>query len=443
MFITKKHLARRTFLRGLGVTLALPFLDSMVPAQTPLAQTAANPVRRFGFIYTAHGMVMRNYTPVKEGSGFETTRILMPVDRFKDQMVVVTGLANELGVLAGAGHPGAASGWLTSARPKKTEGEDVFVGPSIDQIAAAQIGQDTIFPSLEIATEDSTGLVGACDVGFSCTYVNTISWRNAKTPNPMETNPRVLFDRMVGEGSTRMDREQHLKEDRSILDSITGEVSQLRNQLDPNDRSTLNDYLDDVREIERRLQLTEKRNSAGEDLPDAPAGAPDNFQELVRLMLDLQVLAYRTDLTRVTTFVMTRELNNRPFLNLGISDPHHLLSHHQNDPVKLEKLTKIQTWEMEQFAYFLDKLRSSKDGQGNLLDHSLLLYGSGMSDSNQHMKENLPLMLAGGAAGRLQGNRHLKYPDLTPMGNLLRTVAAKVDVKVDQIGDSNGMLSDV
>jgi Protein of unknown function (DUF1552) len=444
MFITKKHLSRRTLLRGAGAALALPLLESMVPAQTPLANTAANPVRRLGFVYVAHGIIMQQFIPAQASlaAGIELPRILKPINAFKDQLTIVSGLDNRNGILAGAGHPGAASTWISGAKCKKTEGEDVFVGPTIDQIAAQHIGQATIFPSLELATEDASGMVGACDVGFSCTYVNTISWRSATTPNPMEINPRIVFDRLVGEGGTREGRTAKTREDRSILDSLTQELSHLKGELGAGDRAAVADYMDNVREIERRIQLSENRGSAIADL-ESPVGVPDNYEEHIKLMFDLQVLAYQADLTRVSTFVLARELNQRAYLALGVPDSHHSLSHHQNDPARIEKLAKIQTYHMSLFAYYLNKLKNTPDGQGSLLDHSMIMYGSGMSNSNEHSKFNLPVALLGGGAGKLKGGRHLKNPDGTPMTNLLVTVLDKMGVRQDHLEDSNGVIADL
>jgi hypothetical protein len=440
MFISKKHLSRRTLLKGAGVTLALPLLDSMIPAQTQISKTAGKPVRRMGFVYVAHGMIMQQFTPVKEGQGFEMTRLLKPLEPFKDRLNIVTGLDNKNGVLAGAGHPGAASTWISAAKPKKTEGEDVYVGPTIDQIAAKQIGQETSFPSLELATEDASGTVGACDVGFSCTYVNTISWRTASTPNPMEINPRIVFDRLVGEGGTREGRAAKRAEDRSILDSIAQEMSHLKGELGAGDRAALNDYVENIREIERRIQQAEKKNEMSVEM-SSPVGVPDNYEEHIKLMFDLQVLAYQADLTRISTFVLARELNQRAYPMLGVSDSHHSLSHHQNDPERIEKLAKIQSYHMGLFAYYLNKLKSTRDGEGTLLDNSLIMYGSGMSNSNEHSKFGLPVVLMGGAAGRVQGWRHIKNPEGTPMANLLVTMLDKMDVHIDHLEDSNGVIS--
>jgi hypothetical protein len=446
MFITKNHLPRRTFLRGVGVSLALPLLDSMIPALTADTKTAANPVRRLGFVYIPHGMVMGRFTPVHEGAGFKITPILTPLAPFRDDLVVVSGLyhrqAESLGD-GGADHARSPSTWLTGIHPKKTEGEDVRAGTTVDQIAAQRIGQNNPFPSLELATEDSTGLVGACDAGYSCTYINTISWRNPTTPNPMEINPRVVFDRLFGEGGTATERLERMQEDSSILDGVTQKLQRLQGKLGPGDRTRVSEYVENVREIERRIQLTEKQNSSRLTLPESPVGVPESYEEHVKLLFDLQALAYQADLTRVSTFMLARELSSRTYPQVGVSDPHHPVSHHQNDPIKLDKLVKIQTYHISLLAYFLQKLKSTQDGQGTLLDHTLLMYGSCMCNSNNHDHGPLPTLLAGGAAGRLQGGRHLKYPENTPMSNLLLTLLDKMDVRIDKVGDSTDRLSDV
>jgi hypothetical protein len=440
MFLTKKHIARRTFLRGAGVTLALPLLESMVPAQTPLAKSAAAPVRRLAFCYIPHGMIMAKFTPPKEGAGLDVTPILQPVQAFKDQMTIVSNLSNRFAD-DGATHAGSPPSWLAAVRVKKTEGEDVYAGTTIDQLAARQIGQTTVFPSLEVAVEDTTGLVGACDTGYSCTYLNSISWRGPTTPNPMETNPRVVFDRLFGEGSNASERRARMEEDRSILDGVANQIKKFTSSLGGRDRAVFSDYLDDIREIERRIQLSEQRNNALLGLPESPVGIPDDYDEHVKILFDLQVLAHQADLTRISTFMMARELSSRTYPQAGAPVPHHATSHHQNDPAKIADLIKIQTYHMGLLAYFLDKLRKTEDGQGTLLDHSLVMYGSNMSNSNLHDHSPLPVVLAGGAAGALQGNRHMKYKEETPLANLLVTVLDKFDVHVDSVGNSNGRLA--
>jgi hypothetical protein len=448
MIITKKHLPRRTFLRGMGVTLALPFLDSMVPAQTLLSKTAANPRMRLGYCYIPHGAVMSNWTPAAEGSNFELSRTLMPLQPFRDQVVVVSNLAHKL---AGAGGPGDSGGdhgrspsvFLNGVHPKRTEGEDVRAGTTVDQIAAAAIGQDTPLPSLELATEDMTGLIGACDVGFSCTYTNTISWRTPTTPLPMEINPRVVFDRLFGDGSNAAERLSRIQRERSILDAVTSQVSHLQRGLGANDRNRVAEYLDNVREIERRIQLAEAKNSQSVKVPTTPIGIPDDHVEHSKMMFDLMALAFQADITRVSSFMMAREVSYRTFPQIGVPDPFHATSHHQDNPEKLEKLTKINTYHVSLIAYFMDKMRSIQDGDGTLLDHSLVLFGSSMSNSNMHNHSPLPVFVAGGACGRMKGGRHIKYPEETPMANLLATTLAKAGINEEHLGDSTGILSEV
>jgi hypothetical protein len=448
MIITKKHLARRTFLRGVGVAVGLPFLDSMVPAQTLLSNTAANPRVRLAYCYIPHGGVMSNWTPAAEGSNFELSRTLMPLKPFQDQVVVVSNLAHKLAGATGPGDSGGDHGrspsvFLNGVHPKRTEGEDVRAGTTVDQIAASHIGQDTPLPSLELATEDMTGLIGACDVGFSCTYTNTISWRTPTTPLPMEINPRVVFDRLFGDGSSAAERMARIQRERSILDAVTSQVSKLQRGLPANDRNRVAEYLDNVREIERRIQLAEAKSSQSVKVPVTPIGIPDDHVEHSKMMFDLMALAFQAEITRVSAFMMAREVSYRTFPQIGVPDPFHATSHHQDNPEKLEKLTKINTYHVSLIAHFLDRLKSTPDGDGNLLDHSLVLFGSSMSNSNLHNHSPLPAFVAGGACGRMKGGRHIKYPEDTPMANLLATTLVKAGLTEDHIGDSTGILSEV
>ncbi len=405
MIITKKHLPRRTFLRGMGVTLALPFLDAMAPAQTLGSKTAADPRMHLAYCYIPHGAVMSNWTPAGEGSGFELSRTLMPLAQHHDQVVVVSNLAHKLAGPfgpndSGGDHGRSPSVFLNGVHPKRTEGEDVRAGTTVDQIAATHIGQDTPLPSLELATEDMTGLIGACDVGFSCTYTNTISWRTPTTPLPMEINPRVVFDRLFGDGSNAAERLQRIQRERSILDAVTAQVSHLQRGLGANDRNRVAEYLDNVREIERRIQLTEKKNSTSVHLPDTPIGIPDDHVVHSKMMFDLMALAFQADITRISTFMMAREVSYRTFPQIGVPDPFHATSHHQNNPEKLEKLTKINTYHVSLIAYFMDKLKAIPDGDGTLLDHSLVLFGSSMSNSNHAQSF---------AAAGVRGGRSLRH----------------------------------
>src|ERR1700723_668453 len=430
-FITKKHMSRRTVLRGLGTALSLPLLDSMVPAQTPLAKTAANPEIRLGMCFIPHGAVMANWTPAAEGADFKVSRTLAPVEPFKDQIVVVSNLAHKMAAPGGPGdnggdHTRSPAVFLNGVHPKRTDGADIQAGVTIDQIAAQKMCQQTPLPSLELATEDFSGLVGSCDVGFSCAYMNTISWRTPTTPLPMEINPRVVFTRLFGDGANSEERLQRIEEQHSILDAVMGQVRHLEGNLGPSDRNRVGEYLDTVREIERRIQLAEKQNSNSNlAVPASPSGIPDDHQTHTNLMFDLMAVAFQADITRISTFMMAREVSYRTFPMLGISEAFHPASHHQNNPTRLEQLTKINTYHVGLWAYMLDKLRSIKDGEGTLLDHTLMLYGSGMSNSNIHNHSPLPILLGGGAAGRLRGGRHLKYAEETPMANLLLSILHK------------------
>jgi hypothetical protein len=440
MFIIKKHLPRRTALKGLGATLALPLLESMIPARTLLAQTAANPSARLGFVYVPHGAVMASWTPAMEGSGFEFTRILKPLEPFRDRLNVVSGLGHKAADTT-AVHSLSPTTWLSGVRPKPTQGVDAYAGVTVDQIAAREIGQDTMLPSIEVATEDHSGLIGACDRDYGCIYMNTLSWRTPTTPLPMEVNPRKLFERMFGQGGSASARLARTRQDRSILDALTGQAADLQRTLGGHDRATLAQYLENVREIERRLQRAGGENVPADlPLPAAPAGIPFSYEEHMKLTYDLLTLAFQADITRVFTFMVAREVSNRTYPQVGVPDGHHAISHHQNRPEKLEKNVKIQTYHTGLFAYFLDKLQSTADGDGSLLDHSTILYGSNMSNSNAHDHFPLPNLVVGGAAGRLKGGRHIKYPDHTPMANLLVTLLDKAGVAVDHLGDATGPL---
>jgi Protein of unknown function (DUF1552) len=443
MFVTKKHLPRRTFLKGVGVSLALPLLDSMIPARTLLAQTAARPLPRLGFVYVPHGAIMDKWTPATEGAGFEFTPILKPLEPFRDRLNVVSGLGHRAADTT-AVHSLSPTTWLSGVRPKATQGVDAYAGITADQIAAQQIGQDTVLPSMELATEDHSGLIGSCDRDYGCIYMNTLSWRTPTTPMPMEINPRKVFERMFGQGGSATERLARIKEDKSILDAITKDVAGLQLQLGASDRETMTQYLENVREIERRIQRAEQ-SQGDEDLqlPARPAGVPFDYEEHIKLMYDLMALAYQADVTRVVTFMISREVSNRTYPQVGVTDGHHAISHHQNRAEKMEKNVRIQTYNISQFGYFLEKLRKTPDGDGSLLDHAVLLYGSNMSNSNAHDHFPLPNLVIGGAAGRMQGGRHLRYPDHTPMTNLLITMLDKVGVKQESLGDSSGLLSNL
>jgi hypothetical protein len=448
MFVTRSALPRRTFLRGIGATLALPLLDAMVPAMTALAQTAARPVRRIGFIYLPNG-VARNFTginywtPIGEGTSFEFSPILSPLASYRDRMVVISGLAQHQADAfddgANGDHTRGTSSWLTGVHPKRTEGADVRNGISADQIAAAGIGKDTALPSLELAI-DLNFLGGQCENSYSCAYMNTLAWRTATTPLPTENNPRIVFERLFGDGGSPEQRLARARENRSILDSVMDDLERLQTSLGPSDRTKVADYLDSVREVERRIQGLERRNAS--DLPDLvqPSGIPDHFGEHVKLMYELQWLAYRADITRVVTFMLGRELNFRTYPEIGITEGHHGLSHHQDNPTQLAKYARLNTYQTELFGGFLEKLQATPEGDGTLLDHSLFLYGAGLSNPNLHAHYDLPLALVGGAAGQLKGGRHVVYKQETPMTNLLLSMLDKAGVGVETLGDSTGRL---
>ena len=442
MIITKKTLPRRLFLRGVGATLALPMLDAMVPALSGISGRAAEPVRRLGWVYIPNGMVMPSWTPPAT-TALELSTTLSPLASFRDQMVVVSGLAHPQAEALGDGngeHTRATATWLNGVHPKQTEGADVRAGVTADQVAAARLGRTTPLPSLELAI-DRDFLVGNCENGYSCVYMNTISWRNPTTPLPTENNPRVVFERLFGEGGSTTERRAQFRKDRSILDAVTDDLHRLQREVGAGDRARVTQYLDAVRAIERRIQLSEQKDT---ELPtfDRPVGIPDSYEEHVKLMFDLTALAYQADITRVFTFMLGRELNGRAYPEVGIPDSHHGLSHHRDDPEKLAQLTKINTYHVTLFKHFLETLETTPDGDGSLLDHSLLLYGAALSDSNKHLHYDLPLTLVGASGGQMKGGRHLQYPKDTPMANLLVSMLDKAGIAPDDgLGDSTGRLT--
>jgi hypothetical protein len=437
MFLTKRSLPRRTFLRGVGAAMALPLLDAMVPAFTAVVKTAANPQRRLGFVYIPHGVIMDKWTPSKAGTGFELTQILTPLEPFRESLVVVSNLTR---AEVNSNHAVSAACWLTGVPPRRTDGPDFRAGTSIDQIVAKQIGQETTFPSLELATEDFSGLVGACDPGYSCAYMNTLNWQSPTAPLPMEINPRVVFERMFGGGSTADERLARMRTDRSILDFVSSDLKDLEKGLGARDRGRLSEYLGYVREIERRIQRSEQQANAQADVPPEPVGVPESYEEHVALMFDLLAVAYQADLTRVFTFMMAREVSQRTYPNLGVTEPHHSISHHGNRPAAIEGHTKVNTYHVTLLARFLERLRSTQDGDGSLLDHSLIVYGSGMSDGNGHTGAPLPMTLIGRGVDRIRGDRHVATPPQTPMANLLLTISQKFGVEHERFGVSTGTL---
>lgn len=435
MFITKRSLPRRTFLRGMGATVALPLLEAMVPAATATAQTAAVRPSRVGFIYVPHGADMASWTPPSSGSGLELSPTLQVLAPFQDSLAVVSNLKR-----AGTQvemHAAAACGWLSGAIPKATEGEDYEVGTTIDQVLARRIGQDSPFPSIELATEDFTGYVGGCTPGFSCVYMNTIAWAGPTAPLPMEINPRVAFERMFGDGGSDAERRQQRREDQSILDAIVSEAQALQRQLGARDRARVSGYLDTVREIERRLQQAERQNSTEIVLPDKPIGVPEEFRAHAELMFDLLALAFEAELTRVFTFMLSREASQRTFPEIGVTDPWHVVSHHGEKPENIARNAKINQYCLLMLAGFLEKLRSTSDGDGSLLDRSLIFYGSGMANSNVHATDPLPMLAVGGGVGR--GDRHVVLPERTEIGNLWLSVANQFGDSRDRFGESTGV----
>jgi hypothetical protein len=443
MFITKKHLSRRTFLQGVGATVALPLLDSMVAAQTPLRQSGAAPKTRFVAFYIPHGATMDKWTPATEGTGFEFTEILKPLEPFRDRVNIVSGLAHPYvagaggaDVSAGANHTRAAAVFLTGAVPER--GPQAHLGVSADQVAAKQIGQETPLPSLELSIEES---VLACEAAFSCAYRNSISWKSATEPLPMLSNPRLVFEKLFGIGATDAERRARREESRSLLDSVTGQIASLQNDLPPSDRRRLSQYLEDVREIERRIQRSEAAARIDVTLPELPIGVPSTFQEHLKLMMDLQVIALQADITRVSALMISRELSGAVFPETSIRDPFHNLSHHSNDRGNMDRFAQLNTYHMTKFAYFVDRLKATDDGDGTLLDHSLVLYGSSLSDGNQHNFSPLPIVLAGGASGKVKGGRHLVFPKDTHMSNLLVAMLNTLDARVETFGDSTGAVS--
>jgi hypothetical protein len=445
-YLTKKHLSRRTLLRGLGTAFALPLLDSMIPALNASKGVASGAPVRLGFVYVPNGIIPAAWTPTAEGANFEFNRTMKAIEPFRDRLTVVSGLAQINGRALGDGagdHGRAGATWLTGAHPKKTEGAGIHAGISADQVAAREFGKSTQLASLEIGL-DSPSLAGGCDSGYSCAYTNTISWRSPTTPLPMEMNPRALFERLFGDGDSTdpAARMKALKDQSSVLDYITGDIDRLETNLGARDRGKLSEYMDSIRDVERRIQKAEEQN-AGMKMPviERPAGVPADFEEHAKLMMDLQVIAFQADLTRVITFMIAREGSNRSYRQIGVSDGHHSVTHHGNDPEKVEKTTKIDGYHVQLFSYYLGKLQSTRDGDGSLLDHSLILYGSSICDGNAHTHHNLPLVLAGGGSGQVKGGRHIRFPEETHMNNLLMTMLDKAKVPLpDQLGDSTGEL---
>ncbi|HLQ79073.1 MAG TPA: DUF1552 domain-containing protein [Terriglobia bacterium] len=435
MFITKKALSRRTFLRGAGATVALPFLDAMVPA---LSAQGVKSTPRLGFIYIANGVIQSQWNPETVGAGFALPPTLKPLSAMRDQINVISGLAHSQADTFGDGtgdHPRASAAWLTGvhAFDRTQPGIEVRLATTADQIAARVLGKGTQVPSLELTVDFPTQ--GSCDSG-DCFYVNTVSWRNETTPNPAETHPRVVFERLFGDGGSAAQRMARMKSAGSILDSISEEVSSLSKSLGRGDRTKLNEYMDSVREIEQHIQNTETQGAHSIELPDRPVDVPDSFDEYTKMMLDLVALGYQADVTRVFSMIFARELSTRTFSNIGVPDQHHAVSHHRNDPALITKKAKIDIYHVQLLNHFLTRLQNTPDGDGSLLDHSLILYGGGMGDGNLHRHFDLPTLTAGKLGGKFKTGHHHAFPDKTPMTNLLLTILDKAGVHIDKLGDS-------
>ncbi len=442
MIITKKALPRRTFLRGMGATLSLPLLDAMIPAATALAATPAKPVRRLGFVFMPMGCDQSRWTPAgPSGKLGELSPILSPLAGVKDHVTAITNL--ELRNAYPGSHATSNAAFLSAAKAKHTESSDYFLGTTVDQIAAQQIGRGSQLPSLELSM-DMLQTTGQCDNGYACVYQNNLSWSTPTTPLPSEAHPRIVFERLFGEGGNLAERRAALRKRASLLDWVNEDISSLKSKLGAADRAKVSEYLDTVREVERRIQKAEA-DAVGNPLPDLerPLGVPAGYGDHARLMFDLQVLAMQADITRVTTFQLARETSNRTYPEIGVADPHHPLSHHGNDPEKIARMAKINTFHVSLFAYFLERLKATPEGNGTLLDHSLLLYGSGIGNPNVHDHTNLPILVAGGAAGGMKGGRHIRYEEPTPLANLHLTLLDKVGVRLDAFADSNGKMDEL
>ena len=446
--ITAKHLPRRTFLRGLGAAVALPLLDAMQPAFAARSAARVSTPCRLGFAYVPNGIVMENWTPLQAGPGFEVPSILEPLAASRQDWAILSGLTHNSGRALGDGpgdHARAAASYLTGVHPRKTNGADIKNGISVDQVAAQAIGDKTRFPSLELGTEHGRQ-TGNCDSGYSCAYTNSISWRAEASPMPPEVNPRLVFERLFGKADQDNDPAAIAKRQRyqkSILDFVRADTQKVQRELGPTDRRKLDEYLHAVREIEKRIEHAEQDQKEIVPELDRPAGIPIDYAEHVRLMFDLQVVAFQTDVTRITTFMFGREGSNRTYREIEVPDAHHGLTHHKGDTKKIEAVGKINRYHMEQFAYFIERLRSTPDGDGSLLDHSIIVYGSGLSDGNDHTHCDLPVLMAGRGCGTLHPGRHVRFPDETPMTNLYLSILDRVGVQPDSLGDSNGKLGEL
>ena len=432
MMITKKALDRRTVLRGIGATMALPLLASMVPAM----RAAVAPTQRFGFIYVPHGSIMREWTPAQEGTNFEFSPILKPLEDFRQHLTVLSNLSN----YGESGHSVSSAMWLSGTFPSK--GNLLKLGTTVDQLIAQKIGRDSPFPSMELATEDHSSHLGSCAGDFLCSYMSTISWASPTQPLPMEINPRVVFERMFGgDKANPAERKARLEKNKSLLDAVVASANDLKVNLGVRDKVRVTEYLDNVREIERRIVRAEtQRNETGLEAPPTPVGIPENWEEHVTLMFDLMHLAFQGNMTNVVSFMMARELSTLSYPQIGVADGHHPVSHNNNVPEQVAKKIKVDMYHLDLFGQFLDKLRSTPEGDGNLLDHSLFLYGSGMTNGNQHDHENLPTLVVGGAAGKHKGNRHIKMAKSTALSNLMMSIMDKAGIDTEKFGQSSGRI---
>ena len=441
LLTTGRALPRRTFLRGVGVSLALPLLEAMIPVAR-MAASAIPSVRRLGFIYVPNGAAMPYWKPKGDGRDFELSPSLASLAPFRDRLIVPMGLSQNQANAFGDGngeHTRASAVWLNGVHPKRTEGADVRAGTTADQIAAAELGKDTPLPSLELATEQNYR-VGNCDNGYSCVYMNTLSWRSPTSPMPMEVNPRVVFERLFGDGDTAAARSRQRREDASLLDSVTKEISRLNQTVGMGDRLRLAEYMSAVRDIERRIQAQERHGKVSLEVPTAPVGVPESYEEHANLMFDLVALAFEADITRVFTLMLAREQSNRAYPSIGVTGAHHAISHHQNDPVRLEQAAKINAYHLSLLARFLKKLEATPEGDGSVLDHAMILHGGGISDGDSHDHDDLPLVVVGGGTGRLKGGRVVKAKLKTPMNNLLLALLDKAGVHPEGFGDATGTL---
>ena len=444
-YITRKHLSRRTLLRGVGAALALPWLDSMMPALKAAKNTAAAPAVRLAFVYVPNGIIPGAWTPAVEGANFEFTRTMKPLEPLREHLLVMSGLAQINGRALGDGagdHARAGATWLTGVHPKKTEGVGIHAGISADQVAAKEFGKSTQFASLEIGLDSAT-LAGGCDSGYSCAYSNTISWRGPTTPMPMEINPRAVFERLFGEGDSTdpKARMASLKDQGSLLDYIAGDIDRMETSLGPRDRGKLTEYLDSIRDVERRIQLAEAQNDSMKvPVIERPAGVPAEYEDHAKLMMDLQTIAFQADLTRVITFMMAREGSDRSYRQIGISDGHHPLTHHGGKLDQLAKVTRINEYHAMNFANFVARLAPIKEGDGRLLDNLMIVYGAGLNDGNKHLHEDLPTLIAGRGGNHFKAGRRIVYRKETPMCNLYLAMMDRMGVHVEHFGDSTGRL---